>query len=420
MPVPAIVGAALQGTIAPAWLFTVDGLNVAKEPVTAPRYGVLWGSVQLVLAPPGSSSSLVFDVDDPQLLLTFVEGMEVRLAKAGQLSRYDHNGIFTDVTDAPWFRGILEVPVAKLAGVGRVWTLRATGIDGIPDWCITEAPYTFAAGASLVPALQAIIALCGNRGELRAGADSASSTGQGPDKGIGALPASAIGGAANVSGAALTIPVGTSMRRALEQAWSVCQSPNGTLAGFRMTIDAYGCLRIWPAAIDGTYIAPDGDSATIVRAVAPGPYPADESFTRDGTSIIRQVIVTGAGGVSALVSDGSGKRGRSAAFTDQTLTTAAQCQSAGQAYLANHVVAVRGELGFMDSGASLYEGVSSLNRVQLTSDILGSTGARWEAGGWRVTFDHKTANPTIELTYGGRAPSAADLLRRQAGSPLIG
>ena len=164
MPLAPAIAAALTTPAARTWGLFVDGLDVSKEPGAAPRYGTVWPSIALRIAAPGGACSLEWYVDDQAGLLAFDEGQEVRLVRLGQTNR-------GGAVDAPWFRGTVEVATATALGIGRQWHVRATGLDAIPDWTVTDYPVivSVAGGAQdLAWVVQSIVAACSNRGDIGA------------------------------------------------------------------------------------------------------------------------------------------------------------------------------------------------------------------------------------------------------------
>lgn len=403
MPLAPAIAAALTTGGAHPWGLFVDGLDVVAEPAATKRYGVVWPSIDLSIAAPGGASSMAWDVDDTSQLLTFVEGQDVRFVRLGQGTS------FPGVTDAAWFLGTLEVATSTALGTGRQWHLKATGVDAIPDWTVTDYALAFPTFQEAATMVQAVIAACGNRGPIVALEDPVLNQGLLP------LTIGNLGGAGNIGpGGAIpiAIPAGTTMRRAVEIVLAACAFD--LELGARFTIDHYGQARLYQVL--SPLATPDGDvSIPLTPLGGAGLAPADDTYTRDGTTVVRQAIVNGAGGVRGFASDGSGRRGRTAVVTDNTLTTVDQCQAAAQAYLANHTTAIRGTVA-QEAIPGGSEALAVLYKLDLTDNPVGSTGV-YEVGGMQVTFD-AAGRPTIVFTYGGRAPSLGDLVRRMAGSPL--
>lgn len=387
MALGAVAAAALTNHAARTWGLYVDGLDVGVEADGAPSYGTDPRSLALHLAGPGGASSLSWVVDDPQKVLGFLPGAEVRFE------------VFT-VAGPPWFRGTLEVIEGSpdFGMQGRTWRLTATGDDALPDWVVTDYALTFTGTYLATDMVQAIIAACSNRGELRAGVDSIL------PQGSQELPIGNLGGAANLAlPASITVAIaaGTTLRAAVNQVIAACGVFDLTL-GARFTVDTLRGVRLWQ--VKDPLQGPDGDTTvTVGPASTPG---ADNAFRTDATSVVRQAIVRGAAGVSGRATDGSGRRGRSIVVTDLSLTTAEACQAVAIAALRG--TAIRGSIR-VESSTTLDESVMR-SKLGLTDAATGATGT-YEVGGADVTFD-KLARATVQIAYGGRPASAADLIRR--------
>lgn len=388
MAVAAVLATQLNTAAATFFGLFVDGFDVSKEPASPSRYGVDWATCNVTISGPGGTSAMEWDIDDPSRLLVFVEGQEVRLVVNGQ-------------TD---FVGFIDVATASEFGaLGRIWHLKASGIEAIADWCTLYFDLLILAGTTLAAAVQAIVAACPNTGPLNVASGNA-----GGNNSTTATPIldNAVSLPAN-----LTIASGTTMRRAVELAIAAAGPYPSSSPGWRFTIDPFGGVRLYQLAAP-TPIATDGDG-TITLSQAATPPISGDTFTRDGTTAIRTVTVRGTTG-SATVGDGSGRRGRSIVILDTTLTTIAQCLTAAQVYLAAHQSSIRGRAR-LEEGGAIPDMLSVISKkLAITNPATGSTGT-YEIGEISMTFNGNGI-PSCLFTYGGVAPRFSDVVRRMAAA----
>lgn len=396
MPLAPAIGAALTTPNATArFRLDVGGVDMSHQVggTLGQRYGLDPGSIVLSLAGPGGASRLECDVDDPALALAPAAGDEVRFAFG----------------DEPWFLGTLELEAGRpdFGGAARRWHLTATGVDGLPDWVVTEYDLSFPSAQFLTTMIQAAIAACSNTGPLAAFVDPVNHNGSDP------LPLGNVGGASNLSLTApfvnaVTIPAGTTLRSAWQQ---ILASSEDNGQPFRIAIDMRTGVRLW-STTDG-FGFPTGAFGIGTTSTPVG---AEHVFSVDGTAIVRTVVVIGTG-ARATVSDGSGRRGRSAVVNDPTLTTAAACAAAGRAYLASRGAGVRGTIRqeSIDPAVATPARVP-LGQISITDASVGATGT-YESGGVVVGVD-QAGLATLTYAYGGRPPAASELIRRMTVNPV--
>jgi hypothetical protein len=396
MPLAPTIAAALTTPDATArYRLEVAGVDVSHQVggTLGQKFGLDPSTLLLSLAGPGGTSRLECDVDDPALALAPVPGDEVRFAFG----------------DEPWFLGTLELDAGRpdFGGGARRWHLTATGVDGLPDWVVTEYDLSFPSAQFLTTMIQAAIAACSNTGPLTALVDPVNHNGS------DTLPLGNLGGAANLSLAApfvnaVTIPAGTTLRAAWQK---IIASSEDNGQPFRIAIDMRGGVRLW-STTDG-FGFPGG---TVAIGTTSTPAGADHAFSVDGTAIVRTVVVIGTG-ARATVSDGTGRRGRSAVLNDPTLTTTAACAAAGRAYLASRGAGVRGTIRQESVNPAIATPARvPLGQVAITDASVGATGT-YESGGVVVGLD-QAGLATLTYAYGGRPPAASELIRQMAVNPV--
>lgn len=332
----AIIGTALGGGVAgPTRSLWIDGLDVLRQPgTTGNGYSVPVKSIRVQEAGYGGVSSMTFTLNDPLAVVTLQEGATVRY--------HDHG------TNLPDFVGWLQGPIETAPkGIGRVYSLRATGPEILLDWLVLGADVTWAASTSYSDAVLGTVAQCvsGMSSPLRAFNGSAS-PGAGTNS-TQAAPTSELQGppAARLVNA-LTLTAGTTLRECLRMIGDDTDTNNAGGFGSRygqsgpfVTVDMWYGLRTWGFGADYH------DAATLtMNDVTPGPILAARlRYTRDVTSVPRAVYVKGGNAAgSGLVTDGSGDPGPTAVLSDSSITTAAARDLAAAAYLAQRRATLRG------------------------------------------------------------------------------
>lgn len=389
MPGVAILGTALTTHAARTYAAWIGGVDVSAEPATPVRYWTRKPSVTIDLAGPGGVSTAHLDVADPSKVLNIQDGQELVLM---DLAR-----------DVLLFRGVVDrYRIATTAGgVGRIWSVDATGVEAIADWYLTTVDLALPTGTLTWEAVQAIVGVTAGVGQLRAGAGNISA--QGDD----ANPVGKMGGA--FLQADVTVPAWTTLREAINIVASVSQAPTLPIGAVNVTVDHKLGLRVWARYLSGVIVGPDPDAGILTGTVANVP----EGFTYDvdAGGVVRGVVVIGTG-VQLFVPDGTGKPGRYQVLRDASITTVKAAQSAGTAYLADYAAGVRGTMRLSDWAAT--DGLGALDVLQKTRltnalDPSGVTTA-YMTGGMRLTL--RGDDRDVELSFGGPAPSAAALLRR--------
>lgn len=121
MTLGAVLGAALNSGAAHPYGLFMNGLDVIKEPVASPRYGVPTDSIEVVEAGSGAVSSLRFTIDDPSLLITIFGDEQV---------------VLWDFTrDAPMFGGYVDTftITVDFGQQGRSYEIECSGYETLLD-----------------------------------------------------------------------------------------------------------------------------------------------------------------------------------------------------------------------------------------------------------------------------------------------
>jgi hypothetical protein len=360
----------------------VDGVDLAIEPASSPRYGVPLDSVQVDLAAPGGVSALTFDVEDPLKLLSFSDGQDVRLQRS---------------TDAyPLFTGFVKHYRSRPAfGMqGRLWTITATGIEALLDWYTIPTDVTIFGtgsllGVDLMTSIQKIVALSGI--PVWAGASPPPASNVGTDATpIGNLPFGLFYDVA--------LTAGTSVREAIEQiAIASYPPPHGGWSG--VTIDVLGGIRAWTPATFGITTAP-GPTITVGGATKG----ADLDVDVDTTSAVRGVIVKGTGITYTQMVPGI-RQGPVRTIVDASLLTSTDVQVAAGQYIADHSATGRQRVRLDDT---LVTGMLVIGVIDITDAATGLTGI-FAIGGASITLLPTTMTTTI--TFGGLPATASGLVR---------
>lgn len=398
MPLAPVVAAALTTPASRVWGIYVNGVDVSKSS----QYGVLWGETTIEIAAPGSASGATIVIDDTASVLSFSPGDAVLWLALSQTNLFGTTG-------APWFRGWVGKAGEVKLGQGRQWQLECIGIDALPDWAVTQYAITFDPATAPVTfglrqMVQAIAAASTNFGPVSVAIDLAAGGQGNVTNGVGADYSLRT---------AVTIPIGTTFRRAVELAASASGDVASPPSPLRLTVDMYGTLRTYVGVQTGvTFIAPDSNASVTVSTAGPT-YPASHRHEDDGMSAARTVVVIGSGSVKVTLSDGTGIMGPTAIVQDDTFTTVAAATAYGLTYLAGR----RG----VSSGSVTLESVSGaeaswvLRRWNITDANLGISAVDYECGGMTVVFDG-SGLATIHANYGGPEQTAAQVIRRMASA----
>jgi hypothetical protein len=400
MALGAVLAAALTDHSSRKYAAWVGGVDVSKEPATTPRYGVVTDSVDIDIAGPGGVSSCSFVVDDPSKVLTFLPGQEVIL----------HDFLNGDVR---MFTGFVDSVSAKpdYGQQGRQWTVSATGVEALLDWCVTTYDLTFSAILNYREICQAIFAACLGTGQLRAFADLATEVGS-QDKPIGRM--------VNVSNqtpdfvaVAGKINAGTTLRQALVTAYGFCPGPfepQPVNLAPRITVSHDYGLHVWsqgnggvPTTFFGTFGFPGLSEL-----------PEGLTFEQDGTNVVRAVYVKGTG-ASAYVTDGSGAIGRQAVLSLPALTTSAACQAAGVAYLTTAGFTAS-RLSFVVSDTQSRDwgyADRAMGAVTLTDASLGLSSVQYAIVNVNIRLHGGgVRSKVVRVSLAGAAPAGSFLLRQ--------
>lgn len=210
-----------------------------------------------------------------------------------------------------------------------------------------------------------------------------------------------------LSGGAVTIPVGTTVREAIQAAAAACVTP--TFLGVNVTVDQTLGLRAWSML---TTPVPPSDATTPITVDAGGTNkPTDLRYDVDAAGIVRAVLVIGQAGTAlALVGDGSGRSGRVAVLTDTNLTDPVGAQARGQAYLNDYRAGLRGSLGLEDVTSGPTAAIDALRLLTLTDPTVGLSAQSYAIAS--LEFEFWGSKRNVQVNFGGLPPSAAALIRR--------
>jgi hypothetical protein len=402
MPSAGILAAAsaAAGIVAPPKALYIDGVNVLNEPVVTGSWGVPIDSIELTENGPGMVSSLTFSIDDPTLEVVFGDTAQV---------------LYYDLTlDVPLFLGWVESssPHNAWGGLGRTWEVSCVGVEAVLDWAITTIDLPFAAGSTLLDAVQSLAINATGTGPLRTTAPGGSSMS------TQANPVSSQASLALLT-AAITVPAGTSLREAIRMVTAVSYGQifqGGPGVNYVVTVDFYYGLRFFPL-VEGQQSWSDGNVIQINTAGGGANLrPADLEYRTEGATV-RGVYVKGAAAAAFPVT-GSSSMGPMAYIEDTSLTTAAACLSAGNAYLAQFTSTLRGTVRIeaitpgnylaAAPGLQFHPGGSSMNLTEAATGLAGD--ARTAYSITKRFYGNGLEDWTI--AFGGAPPSMVRLMRR--------
>lgn len=397
MALGAILGAALTDHSAHPWGLFVGGLDVIKQPITTGNgYGTPLNTIEVTENGPGGVSSITFSIDDPLLQLVINVGDEIQ---------------FWDLAnDQPEFGGFVQSwSVEPDYGIGRRLIVTGIGYEAILDWAIVTS-LTLVAGMNVYEAVQSVVAnATAPAGLLRVGSESGR-------YGTQANPL----GRLTVSGSlplnTTLVLAGVTVREAIRQ---ICADmiDGFTPASFnaQWTVDFYKGLRLYRALASAANDQPTDWAKVVVTDVAGGTKVAeDANYETDGTGVVRGVYVKGGNAAgTVLFYDGSSKPGQVVILDQPTILTAFDAFTAQEAYFAQFSVGVRGDFTLSDWTPDANAHAGGL--VTYTDTMLVTSGD-YRIGSIRKTYTG--VRETWTISFGGMAPSAANLMRRLTRSTL--
>lgn len=393
MPSTALIATQLTDRTTRAYTLTVGGVEVLGAFAGAP-YLVPIESIDIDESGPGGASGMDFDIWDPSLLVTVEEAEEVR---------------FHDVTnDIALFRGFVQ-SWSSAGVIGRVIHVKCIGIEAVLDWVVSSV--TIPAGTPIADGVASLWYNATGIG-VPLNVSWANSTNGTADNPVGDLTASTTPFTYVYTASAVTISAVT-LREAIQQLLAVAKvsrASDGTEVDYSdptyCTVDFRGGLRLWGTS--GTGI-PGGYANLTVTDATSGTAATILEHETDATGIVRGVWVTGANAAgTGLVPDGSGKPGLIATITSDA-TTAAARDRAGDAYLADKSIGVRGRLSIerFSPTTEIHAG----SKVTITNTAVGLSSQSYTIFSVRKSFQ-AGGTQTWDVSYGGLQPSAMRLTRR--------
>lgn len=401
MALGAVLAAALTDHSARYAGLFVAGVDVLKQPsATGNGYGVLLDTIEVNEQGSGGVSSMTFTIEDPSFT--------VQAPRTGDEVRYQ---ILANAT--PEFLGFVQSirTVPAFGDQGRMIVVTAQGVESLLDWAVTASDMTLDPNVlGTIALIQSIVANSVGLGPVRAFTDPTGAIAFGNQ----ALPIGINFGPA--FGNAITIPAGTTVRQAFQQFWATFGGSSITSLGedrsvMYITIDFTWGLRMFPdyaANPPGPALPADYTNLTVTDTSVGAIVAEGLSYATDSGGIVRGVVVKGTG-VTATVTDGSGKLGPFRTLEDTTITTVAAATAAGASYLATFQQTIRGDFDLLDH--------SPVTTIHTGSFVL-ITDARAElAGEYRRIMAirkryHGTGRQDWTVSFGGLPPSGAALMRR--------
>lgn len=390
MPTQAIIGAALNTAAVRTKGLWLAGTDVIAQPTTPPTYAVPMESVRIDHQGPGGVSSMDFDVEcytvPPNVPVS--DGMEVR---------------FYNFTDSEYlFYGFVDhVDIVNLTGSrGTVYHVTCVGIEAVLDWSQLAADLTVPAGLDLAAAVQSVFANCTGTSLYRI-RSFATTGGTSND-----TTPIASGGITLQN--AITISAGTTLREGIRSV--VAQAfPTGSSSAWLWTIDFQGNLRLAQASLISNW-----DFFAVNNDTAAGTGPAESLSYGIDAAQYHAVLVKGTG-VTAFVSDGTGKEGPIATLNDASITTVAQAQAAGLFYLNGYSQTARGSFERQDRAPQGIGGGTPYGKpgggVFVTDTRLGLSAVYFTVKSVQKTFN-PSQRENWTLAFGGLPPSVASLARQ--------
>ena len=327
MPLHSVIGAALTDHSARHAMLTVAGVDLLLDVSGTPgqRLGIPIESIVATERGPAGVSDLRFTLWDPANTVTLARNQPVYYSKTAEA--------------VPVFQGfVTSWKASPLGSTGKTCDVRCTGLEAVLDWAKVDA-VTIPASTRIDAAVQL---LAGST--LNGLAFPLNTLGVGSHAmGDNANPISALGGA-TIGPTAIAITAGTTLREAIRTVTDDGYFQYGASDTIYCTVSSLGGLRVFPATRFGAGIESPGDFFSLyvvdaqsspaegTGAVGSPMVSRELDYEQDATAPTA-VYVQGSG-VSVLVEDATGDVGNLAVISDSTLTTAAQCEAAGQSYLA--------------------------------------------------------------------------------------
>lgn len=397
MALGAVLAAALTDHSSHFYSIFIDGLDVVREPGASPRYAVPDSSISIDEQGPDGVSSMDFIIECTTALpITVNDGAEVRFDFSATSYRY--------------FRGWVDhVDYENMPGdVGTRFKVRCTGIEAALDWCVMPNDVVIPAGTDPGVAVQTLAAQAAGTvlGLLNVAANGSGGSSQ-------AFPVTTGIGGTVVTGNAITVTAGTTLREAIREV--TAQTTNAT-SDLVATVDFWGGLRYYTASSgvnDSVSITVDDDP--------PVNGPGENTTYGIDASQVRAVVVKGTG-VTVTVGDGSGKPGATAVLADSTLTTVAAATQAGQGYLRQYASAVRGQWTYTDYDGSATGIHAFMVNPSISDARLGLSSAFYRVTAISRTNFHGAGAGTVReddtFSFGGTAPSVTRLTRQLTRTTL--
>lgn len=398
MPLASMRSNNLGGSAAgPTKSLYIDGLDVLKQPGTSTnRYGVPIETCSVTEAGPGGISGMSFTLEDPSISLP--------PPQPGQWVRFqDHTN------DRPIFLGFLQSFSPQVFGLGVLYEVEAIGIETVLDWQVIASDTTFAVGINTADAVQTLYAAAAGIGVPLRTARAGSSQGSSQAAPIGSIDPAAITSFGKLANA-VTVTAGTTLREGIRQLTDQNIASSDTLrvggtANPNVSVDFYSGLRVWLGTLGTEYAV-----LTVNDAVAGPLIAAGLQHETDATGIVPQVYVKGGNAAgSGIVSAGSGLPGPIATLNDSTITTAADRDAKGYAYLSDKGSGVRGT--FVLESYDPAPNVRAGSRLLITDAQLGLSSYFAPV----MQIGRKFLSSGKEdwtITYGGLRASFATAVRR--------
>jgi hypothetical protein len=214
-----------------------------------------------------------------------------------------------------------------------------------------------------------------------------------------------------VTGGVLTIGAGTTLRDAIKQAAAACVTDSWK--GLNLTVDQTFGLRAW--GVLSTPTVPLDVAAPIVVDSGGTNKATNLSYDVDASGIVRAVIVFSPTVGGFVISDGSGKRGRTAVIVDVNNMTTEGIVAQGLAYLNDYRGGLRGSLSLEDVASGPTAAIDALRLLTLTDPATGGSGT-YTINSLEFSFFGSKRN--VVVNFGGLPPSAAALIRRLTRTQL--
>lgn len=391
---PAIAASLAVGLPTRTRSLWIDSVDVVLQPgQSGNAFGALIESVALTHAGPGAVSALTFTIEDPQIAMAIAEGAIVRL--------HNHARDWTE------FLGFVQSWRYRPLATGRLIDVVCQGVEAILDWLIVGG-LTIPAGTSMQAAVQAAYGNAVGTGGIPLRAFSAASASSQP------FPID--GNWLNATAYALTF-ANTTLREAIRQILAAVVPDDPAFDGYFLetTVDMYAGLRVWYSLGN---LAAVNDTLTVTLNQAAGPH-EDLSHEVDAGGAIHNVWVAGGNAAgTGLVTDGSGKPGKTGIINDPTILTTTQRNQVGKSYLREvGSLSYRGTVVASEpSWESLLTSQLSVSPVGTELDLTNPQAGLGSALRVRITQVRRrylASGKTVwTIAYGGNPPRATTHIRR--------